>query len=139
MGDKEWRPENVLDVFGDAIARATLVVANDRPVAVKDLATELDVSHPTVYRRVDPLVEANLLKEHQRVDATGNQHKEYETMLDEATFVVEDDGYTVDLQVREPLVDDIDSICADLERTKESVDESRRTVSGRDEFGADAS
>jgi uncharacterized protein YdhG (YjbR/CyaY superfamily) len=124
MADKEWRPGNVLDIFGDSIARATLVIANDRPVAVKELAEELDVSNPTIYRRIGPLVDANLLKEHHRAGPNDTQHKEYETMLNEAVFSVEDDGYTVDIRVRQDITDDFDSIWSDLERVGHAVDSS---------------
>lgn len=136
MGEKEWRPGNVLDVFGDPIARATLVIANGRPVAVKDLADELGVSPPTIYRRIGPLVDANLLKEHQRAGRNGAQHKEYETVLDEAVFSVEDDGYTVDIQVQQDVTDDFESLWTDLERAGHAVDGSSRILpaddSGRD-------
>lgn len=37
MGEKEWGPANVLDLFGDSIARAILLLANDDPVAVSEI------------------------------------------------------------------------------------------------------
>jgi len=82
MADTEWSPANILDVFGDSIARATLIIASEQPVTVPDLAEHLDVSPPTVYRRVGPLVEANSLREHRRIDATRNQPTADETTLD---------------------------------------------------------
>lgn len=115
MGDKEWSPSNVLDVFGDPVARATLVVANGGPVSVKEIAERLDVSDPTVYRRIDPLVDANLLRERRRIDEDGNQHRVYETILDVATFEIDGDSYTVDVQVDQDLTDDFESMWADLE------------------------
>lgn len=115
MGDKEWSPSNVLDVFGDSVARATLVIANDDPVSVKEIAERLDVSDPTIYRRIGPLVDANLLEEHRRIDRDGNQHKEYETILDEATFRIDEDSYTVDIQVDQDLSEDFASMWTDLE------------------------
>ena len=133
MPDKEWSPTNILDVFGDPIARATLVLANDQPVTVKDLADQLDVSDPTIYRRIDPLVDANLLQEHQRIDKDGNQPSEYETMLDEVTFKVDTNGYTVDIQVRQDLAEDFESMWSDLEHIRQRVDsipQTRPTRSG---------
>lgn len=76
----------------DPFARATLVLADNEPVSVKAVADELDVSPPTIYRRIDPLVDANLLKEHRRNDRNGNQHKVYEMLLEEVTFAIEDDS-----------------------------------------------
>lgn len=131
MGEKEWTPANVLDLFGDSIARATLVIANDRTVAVKDLADEFDVSDPTVYRRIDPLVDANLLQEHVRLDQNGNQHKEYETIIDEVTLSIDEDGYTVDLQIRQDLADDFESMLADLGPIREKTDTTHLTEHSR--------
>lgn len=117
MGDKEWSPSNILDVFGDPIARATLVLANGEPVSVKAVADDLDVSPPTIYRRIDPLVDANLLQESRRIDQNGNQRKVYETLLDEVTFTIEDDSYSVDIKVNQDLAGDFESIWSDLETT----------------------
>lgn len=129
MGEKEWCPANVLDLFGDPIARALLVAASKEPVAVKDLAAEFDVSDPTIYRRIDPLVEANLLKEYRKLDENGNQHCEYETTLDRAVFEVSEDGYTVDIQVEQDLSEDFESMWSDLETGSRGTDGSRSTPS----------
>lgn len=122
MANKEWSPSNVLDVFADPVARALLLVASEQPVSVNDIAASLDVSNPTVYRRIDALVDANLLAEYQRIDPNGNQHKEYETILDEITFSIEDDGYRVEMQADQNLADDFESLWSDLEATSRSLD-----------------
>lgn len=133
MGRKEWRPSNVLDVFADPVARATLVVADERPVSVKELTETLDVSPPTVYRRIDPLVDANLLTEHQHIDPDGNQHKEYETALDEVTISIDDGGYTVDMQVDRDLTDDFEAMWADMESTSHRLDVGQRRDTAQDD------
>lgn len=115
MGEKEWRPANVLDLFGDSIARAILLLANDDPVAVREIAEILDVSDPTVYRRIGPLVDANLLEERRQIDRDGTQHKVYETILDEVTFKIEGDSYTVDTQIDQDLAEDFESVWSELE------------------------
>lgn len=115
MSEKEWSPANVLDLFGDSTARAILLLANRDPVAVSELAEALDVSTPTVYRRIGPLVDANLLEERRRIDQDGNQHKVYETILDEVTFKIRGDSYTVDTQIDQDLAEDFESIWSDLE------------------------
>lgn len=120
MGDKEWSPANILDLFGDSIARAILILANTDPVAVNEIAERLDVSNPTVYRRIDPLVDANLLEEKRQIDQDGNQHKVYKTILDEVTFKIEGDSYTVDTQINQDLADDFESMWSDLESTNRS-------------------
>lgn len=131
MGDKEWSPSNILDVFGDSIARAILVIADGDHVSVKEIAEQLDVSDPTVYRRIDPLVDANLLEEHRRIDRNGNQHKEYETVLDEATLTLDGDSFTVDIQLDQDITDDFESIWSDLKSpnpAQETADTSKPTT-----------
>lgn len=127
MSEKEWSPANILDLFGDSIARAILVLANSDPVAVSEIAETLDVSNPTVYRRIDPLVNANLLEERRQIDQDANQHKVYKTILDEVTFKIEGDSYTVDTQINQDLADDFESMWSDLEssnRRSETPDQS---------------
>lgn len=133
MGQKEWRPSNVLDVFADTIARNTLVLANRQPVSANQLAETLDVSPPTIYRRIDPLVDANLLKERQRVDPDGNQHKEYETVLEEVTVAIENDGYAVDIQVDRDLTDDFEAMWSDIESTSYRLDLAQDANLGQDD------
>lgn len=114
MGEKEWTPANVLDLFGDRIARATLVIASDQPVAVKDLAEKFDVSNPTIYRRIDPLVEANLLQEYDHISPDGNKFCKYQTAVDEVNISIDEDGYTLDLQIRQDLTEGFEAMLADL-------------------------
>lgn len=136
MGEKEWSPDTVLDVFGDPIARATLVRASDESVAAKDLAEEFGVSPPTVYRRIDPLVDANLLCERQRIDGDGNQRHEYETLVDEISLDVDGDGVTIDIQVRRDL-EDFEDGRSELDSGSQRVDTADRTRSMLDDSGRD--
>lgn len=86
MSNSEWCPLDVLDVLGDPIARVALPIAGRESVAVPDVAEKLDVSTPAVYRRTEPLVEANPRNGHRRIDRHDNEHEEYETKFDEVTF-----------------------------------------------------
>lgn len=117
MGEKEWDPATVLDVFGDQLARRILVLASDRPVAAHDLAEQLDVSEPTVYRRVNTLLEYDLLRENQEIDADGNHYKTFETALKRASFEIEAGGYNIDLELRRSLANQFDAFWSDLEQS----------------------
>lgn len=125
MADKAWAPANLLDVFGDRVARAILVLAKQKPRSVEEIADWLDVSKQTVYRRVDELADSDLLREHHRVDPDGNQRKEYETIMDEVTFAVDADGYTVDVQVRPDIAGDFGDLWSDLEETDDRTESER--------------
>lgn len=116
MGEKEWDPATVFDVFGDSLARRILVLASDRPVAADDLAGQLDVSEPTIYRRVNTLLEYDLLSERQVIDGDGHHYKTYETTLKRAAFEIENGGYNIDLEIRQSLADQFDAFWSDLER-----------------------
>lgn len=122
MGDKEWNPANVFDLFGDSLARRILVLATGDPVSVSDLAGRLDVSAPTVYRRTDALVEYDFLREHRQIDDQGNQYRVFETTVSRIEFGVGADGYDVDVERDRNLVDRFDAFWSEFER--ESPDRS---------------
>lgn len=115
MSEKEWDPETVLDVFGDSLARRILVVASERPVSAEKLSELFDASSPTVYRRLNELSEYDLLREDRRVDSEGTHYTAYETTLDSVVFEIEDGGYTIDIQLRQGLVEGFENFWADLE------------------------
>lgn len=116
MGEKEWAPSDVFDVFGDSLARRILVLASERPVSADDLAEQLDVSRPTIYRRVNALIDYDLLTEQQRLDADGNHYQTVETTLKQIAFEIEDGGYNVSLQMRQSLADQFESFWSDLDQ-----------------------
>lgn len=115
MGEKEWVPSDVFDVFGDALARKILVLASDRPVSAEDLASQLEVSKPTIYRRVNALIDYDLLQERQEIDIEGNHYQSYETTLRRVTYEINDGGYNINLTVRQSLADQFESFWTDLE------------------------
>ena len=101
---KEWNPQNVFDVFGDERARRILTLASERPRSAEALAERLEVSQPTVYRRLDVLEDHDLLRQERRVDGDGHHHKAYETTLESARFDVEDGEFVIDLTLtRDPM------------------------------------
>jgi DNA-binding transcriptional ArsR family regulator len=122
MGDKEWTPENVLDVFGDSLARRILVIASERPVSAEELSENLDVSPPTVYRRLNALSEHDLLREDQQIDGDGNHYTAYETTLDRVAFEIEDGEYAIDVQLRQGLVEGFEAFWSDLDRSRAGID-----------------
>lgn len=122
MGEKEWEPETVFDVFGDALARRILLLTSERSLSAKELTDRLDASAPTVYRRVNALGEYDLVTERIELDEEGNQHKVFETALRRIEFEIEDGGYAVDVQMRQSLVDHFESFWSDLESSSSTVD-----------------
>lgn len=115
MGEKEWAPSDVFDLFGDSLARRILVLASDRPLSADDLAHQLDVSRPTVYRRINALMDYDLVRERQQIDAKGNHYQLFETTLQRITFEIDNGGYNIDLTMRQSLADQFESFWTDLE------------------------
>lgn len=115
MGEKEWSPSDVFDVFGDELARRLLVLASDRPLSANELADQFDVSRPTIYRRLNALIDYDLLREQQEIDGDGNHYQVYETTLRRIAFEIEAGGYTIDMTMRQSLADQFESFWTGLE------------------------
>lgn len=81
MSDKEWEAENIFDLFGDTLARHILVLTSRIPMAADELADYLDVSHPTIYRRINTLQNYDLLEKEFQITADGHNDKTFETTL----------------------------------------------------------
>lgn len=114
MGDKEWTPMDVFDLFGDGLTRRILVLASEHPMSADELARTLDSSHPTIYRRINALLEYDLLNEQQQIDAEGNHYKTFETTLNRIAFEIDDGGYNIDIQMRQNLVDQFGDFWSNL-------------------------
>lgn len=117
MADKEWSAETVFDLFGDEHARHILVLASQKPMSADEIAEHLDVSLPTVYRRVDTLSDYSLLEEGMSVTEDGNHYTTYETTLRQVTFEIDSGGYNIDIEMRRHLVDQFEAFWEDLDRT----------------------
>jgi uncharacterized protein YdhG (YjbR/CyaY superfamily) len=104
-----------MDVFGNEYARQILALASVEPVAAEDIAEVLDASLPTVYRRVNVLLEYDLLKERTQVDEDGHHYQTFETSLKRVSFEVEDGGIDIDLELRRDLFDRFSDFWQDLE------------------------
>ena len=128
MGDKEWNPRNLFDVFGDSLSREILLLANGSPVSATTLVDELDVTPPTVYRRLDELDEYDLVTEHRQIDDRGNHYRTFETSLSRVEFAIEDGRFTVDVGMRRDLTDRFEAFWSEFEgaRPRASVESPER-------------
>lgn len=118
MAEKEWSPSDVFDVFGDSLARRILVLASDRPLSADELADQFDASRPTIYRRLNALIDYDLLRKQQEINTDGNHYQVYETTLKRVTFEIEGGGYTIDMTVRQSLADQFESFWSGLEESR---------------------
>lgn len=114
---KEWDPDTVFDVFGNELAREILVLASAEPMSAAELAAACESSLPTVYRRLNALEEFDFLTHDRQVDPDGHHYKTYETKLEQLCFTIEDGGYTIDIQIRQDLVERFGAFWSGLEES----------------------
>lgn len=122
---KEWEPESVFDLLGSERARRILALASEESLSADDLAEHCDASLPTIYRRLNALVEFDLLHEETRIDADGNHYKTYEADVERISVVVGGGDLDVEVEPRgEDMVDRFERFWGDLEgEAKATVDD----------------
>lgn len=115
MSEPEKSAEKLLDLFGDEHVRRILLLTSDTPMSAAALADELDVSRPTVYRRVNDLVRYGILRENVEMDLDGHHHKTFELALREIAFRIDDGQLGITVEMDETLVDKFDGFLSGLE------------------------
>ncbi|MDF9746003.1 winged helix-turn-helix domain-containing protein [Natrinema salsiterrestre] len=88
-------PSAQLDVLGDDCARTILVATSDGPKTAKELTERTDSSSATVYRRINNLLESDLLAECVRFDDDGSHTTAYEATVDVLRVRIAADGIDV--------------------------------------------
>lgn len=93
-------PTRRLDVLGDDCARTILVATSEGAHTAKELADRTDCSSATVYRRLNDLIESDLLTECIRFEEDGSHTTAYEATVDRVR--VEIGGGGIDVGVSRP-------------------------------------
>ncbi|WP_435095951.1 helix-turn-helix domain-containing protein [Halarchaeum sp. P4] len=106
--------DELLDTLGDSRSRAVLAAVNDEPRSAKEVADALDVSLPTVYRRLDDLEACDLVAAQTAVAPDGNHYKRYSSTFEELSVRLEDDAYEVDVRRDEDLADRFSDLWSEL-------------------------
>lgn len=121
MSELAKSPEELLDLLGDGVVRQILLLTSDTPMSADALANELDVSRPTVYRRVNSLVEYAFLRKNLETDPDGHHYRTFELALNEITFGIDDGDLKITVEVDEHLVDKFDGFLGGLEASYSEV------------------
>ncbi|WP_306059035.1 helix-turn-helix domain-containing protein [Natronococcus wangiae] len=90
-------PLTQLDVLGDDCARTILVATSDGPKTAKELTNRTESSSATVYRRINNLLESELLAECVRFEEDGSHTTAYEATVDELCVQIDANGIDVSL------------------------------------------
>lgn len=110
------RVEEILDAMGDAYARDVLAATCREPRSAQDIATLLDHSLQTVYRRLDSLEEHGLVTATLQISGDGNHYRVFEAAFDNVLISVEDEEYDVTIYQRESLPDRFTQLWSELSR-----------------------
>ncbi|RQG89910.1 ArsR family transcriptional regulator [Natrarchaeobius halalkaliphilus] len=112
--DDEVPIEEILNTIGDEHARTVLASISREPGSAKELAERLDLSQPTIYRRIDLLQEYDLIKERTLVADDGNHYNEYTSNFNSTVISLEGDEYDVRIFREENLPDRFSRLWDDL-------------------------
>lgn len=88
-------PAAQLDVLGDECARTILVATSEGPKTARELTDRTDSSSATVYRRINNLIETNLIAECVRFEEDGSHTTAYEATIEQLCVKIDDEGIVV--------------------------------------------
>ena len=81
---------DVVDLLDDELVRSILVATSAEPLSANELSDRCDVSASTVYRRIDRLTTADLVRERTRPRRDGHHETVYVSALDRFELTVRD-------------------------------------------------
>ncbi|MFD1646823.1 helix-turn-helix domain-containing protein [Haloarchaeobius litoreus] len=93
--------DEVLELLGQQRVRQILAATSSEPRSAKELGEECDVALSTIYRRVEDMIEGDLLVERTRIESDGSHHSVYEANIDHLDVDIEDGIIDVHIHVRE--------------------------------------
>lgn len=89
--------QDILDTIGDEMARQLLIAVRENPQSAKRLAESCEMSLPTVYRRMDVLMDHGLVTEQTVVSDDGNHYKEYRCNFDSTLISLGDQQFDIEI------------------------------------------
>jgi predicted transcriptional regulator len=95
----------VVGLLDDDYARGILAAASEETRSAKELAEAIDASLPTVYRRVEDLVDAGLLAEETELRSDGNHHSVYVTTLSRVELELSEGTFEMQLETKTDVAD----------------------------------
>jgi hypothetical protein len=97
--------ETLVGLLDDEYARDILCSTSQEPMNVPELSEQSDASEATLYRRVEQLLEADLLAEQTRVRSDGHHDTVYAATLDGVQIRLVDGEFEFDLTRAEDATD----------------------------------
>lgn len=128
----QWDPSGVFEVLASEESRRILAAASVQPVSANELEQICNSSLPTIYRRLNVLVEHGFLSE-QTIDPDQNQSKQYTTDLEEINIGIADGEIQISIEVKKDAVDKFGELFRDL-----GEESHRQRSSTQSEFAFDS-
>lgn len=91
----------LLKLLGDTYVQAILAATSQESMSAKELSTELDADVSTIYRRVDEMLEYDLLVERTQIVEDGSHHSVYKANVDHVDIDIENCESVVGVEVHE--------------------------------------
>ena len=108
------RSDELLALLGRERVREILAATSRGPRSAKELSEECDVALSTIYRRVEDMLESDLLVERTRIESDGSHHSVYEANVDHLDVDVDDGAIEVSVHVREDAAQRFSRIWSDI-------------------------
>jgi DNA-binding transcriptional ArsR family regulator len=89
-------PEALLSLLSDDHARAILKTLSTDPLPAREIAERLDLSRPTVYRRLNQLQESGAVTASLSYDPDGHHRQQFQTNLDQVVLSIDGDDISID-------------------------------------------
>ena len=119
-GDTDEEPiEDILDTIGDRRARHVLASIAHEPRSAKEIAEELDLSLPTVYRRIEELEDYDLVEGRTEIATDGNHYRVFECSFDSTVISLDDGEYEVQIFREGNVPDRFADLWDDLSRSRD--------------------
>ena len=119
-GDADEEPiEDILDTIGDRRARHVLASIAHEPRSAKEIAEELDLSLPTVYRRIEELEDYDLVEGRTEIATDGNHYRVFECAFDSTVISLDDGEYEVQIFREGNVPDRFADLWDDLSRARD--------------------
>ncbi|WP_423747326.1 helix-turn-helix domain-containing protein (plasmid) [Haladaptatus sp. SPP-AMP-3] len=93
-------PRKLLSLLGDEHVQTILSVTSEQPMSANELSDTCGISLPTVYRRLEELVEHDLLSEQNEIAPDGNHYKKYEATIERIGVRLHQGEFEVDIEDR---------------------------------------
>ena len=78
--------DELLSVLGDDYTQEILTIIGEQSLPAREIAERLDISRPTVYRRLNRLESLGVVEGVMSIHSGGQHRKEFRVVLDEVTL-----------------------------------------------------